>query len=95
MVSARPVIAVAAVCSLGFWFIEIDRAFGLPAHPLLIHAPLVFVPILGLAALALAANSGWFDRHGVLRGRVRRGDSDLHAAGRRSRRGVSGGPGTG
>ena len=41
--------------SLGFWFIEIERAFGLPAHPLLIHVPLVFVPILGLAALAVAA----------------------------------------
>ncbi len=41
--------------SLGLWFVEIDSAFGLPAHPLLLHVPVVFVPILTLAALALAA----------------------------------------
>ena len=53
--NVRPLIAVAAVLSLVFWFIEIDRAFDLPAHPLLIHVPLVFIPLLGLAAIAAAA----------------------------------------
>jgi hypothetical protein len=57
--SARPIIAVAAVLALVFWFIEIDRAFDLPAHPLLIHVPLVFIPLLGLAAIAVAVT----DRH--------------------------------
>ena len=38
-----------------FWFIEIERAFDLPAHPLLIHVPLVFIPLLGLAAIAVVA----------------------------------------
>jgi hypothetical protein len=64
--STRPpwetIVAVAAVLSLGFWFIEIERAVGLPAHPLLIHVPLVFIPILGLATLALAANDSWLER---------------------------------
>ena len=50
-----PIIAGAAVFALVFWFIEIERAFDLPAHPLLIHVPLVFIPLLGLAAIAVAA----------------------------------------
>jgi hypothetical protein len=57
--NARPIIAAAAVLALVFWFIEIDRAFDLPAHPLLIHVPLVFIPLLGPAAIAVAAT----DRH--------------------------------
>lgn len=55
----QPIIAVAAVLSLGFWFVEIERAFGLPAHPLLVHVPLVFIPILGLAVLAVAVSGRW------------------------------------
>src|SRR5918997_43041 len=55
----QPIIAVAAVLSLAFWFIELERAFGLPAHPLLVHVPLVFIPVLGLAALAVAATGRW------------------------------------
>jgi uncharacterized membrane protein len=50
-----PIIAGAAVLALVFWFIEIERAFDLPAHPLLVHVPLVFIPLLGLAAIAVAA----------------------------------------
>ena len=57
--NTRPIITAAAVLSLVFWFIEIDRAFELPAHPLLVHVPLVFIPLLGLAAIAVAA----IDRH--------------------------------
>jgi hypothetical protein len=34
--------------------VEIHRAFGLPAHPLLIHVPVIFIPRLGLAVLATA-----------------------------------------
>jgi uncharacterized membrane protein len=50
----RALIAI-AIASLGLWWVEIDNAFGLPAHPLFLHVPVVFVPILALAALALAA----------------------------------------
>jgi predicted membrane protein DUF2231 len=68
--SQRPpwetIVAVAAVVSLALWPVEINRAFGLPAHPLIIHVPVVFVPILGLAVLAVACNARWLDRFGLL-----------------------------
>jgi uncharacterized membrane protein len=47
-------IAAAAVLSLALWPVEIHRAFGLPAHPLIIHVPVVFIPILGIAVIATA-----------------------------------------
>jgi hypothetical protein len=59
------IVAVAAVVSLALWPVEIHRAFGLPAHPLFIHVPVVFVPILGLVVLAVAFNAAWFDRFGL------------------------------
>jgi uncharacterized membrane protein len=48
------IVAAAALLSLALWPVEIDRAFGLPAHPLIIHVPVIFVPILGLAVIATA-----------------------------------------
>ncbi len=50
----EPIVAVVAVVSLALWPVEIHRAFGLPAHPLLIHVPVIFIPILGLIAIGLA-----------------------------------------
>lgn len=60
------IVAVAALVSLALWPIEINRAFGLPAHPLIIHVPVVFIPILGLVVLAAMFKFGWFERYGVL-----------------------------
>jgi hypothetical protein len=60
------IVAVAALLSLALWPVEIDRAFGLPAHPLIIHVPVIFIPILGLAVLAVAVDFRWFERYGVL-----------------------------
>jgi hypothetical protein len=60
------IVAVAAVVSLVLWPVEIHRAFGLPAHPLIIHVPVIFVPLLGLAVLAVAFNFRWFERFGLL-----------------------------
>ena len=40
-----------------------DTFFGLPAHPLLVHLPIVLVPILTLATLALAINKDWRNRY--------------------------------
>jgi hypothetical protein len=62
------IVAAAALVSLVLWPVEIHRAFGLPAHPLIIHVPVIFVPILGLAALAAAARPAILARHGVLLG---------------------------
>jgi uncharacterized membrane protein len=58
-------IAVAAVVSLALWPVQIDTAFGLPAHPLILHVPVVFVPLLGLAAIGAAATTRLRDRHHV------------------------------
>jgi len=60
------IVAVAAVVTLALWPVQIHRAFELPAHPLIIHVPVVFIPILGLAALAAMFNFRWFERYGVL-----------------------------
>lgn len=44
---------------------EVDTFFGLPAHPLLVHIPIVLIPILGLATIALAVNKDWRERYSV------------------------------
>jgi uncharacterized membrane protein len=57
------VIAAAGLLSLALWPVEIHSAFGLPAHPLIIHVPVVFVPILGLAVIATAIWPARLERH--------------------------------
>jgi hypothetical protein len=44
---------------------EIDKVFGLPAHPLIVHAPLVLIPFTALALLALALKPHWRERWGL------------------------------
>jgi hypothetical protein len=53
------------VLSLALFFVELDRAFGLPAHPLLLHIPVVLIPILGLTLLVFAARPAWFERYAL------------------------------
>jgi uncharacterized membrane protein len=36
-----------------------DKLFDLPAHPLLIHAPIVLLPIAAIATVVLAAKPAW------------------------------------
>jgi uncharacterized membrane protein len=43
---------------------EIDELFGLPAHPLLVHLPVVLVPIAALLAVVFAFRPAWLDRFG-------------------------------
>jgi hypothetical protein len=57
-----------AVLSLGLIPVEIHSAFGMPAHPLIIHLPVILVPLVGLAALALTARPAWIDRWGIATG---------------------------
>ena len=33
---------------------EITTLFGLPAHPLLVHIPIVLLPLVGIGAIAIA-----------------------------------------
>lgn len=56
------------VLSLALIPVQIHRAFGLPAHPLIIHLPVILVPLVGLAALALVARPAWMERWGVVTG---------------------------
>ena len=45
---------------------ELDKLFGLPAHPLLVHLPVVLIPLasIGLVAIAVSASLrqrlGWY-----------------------------------
>lgn len=41
---------------------EIDQVLGLPAHPLLVHAPLVLIPLVLAAALVLLVRPAWRER---------------------------------
>lgn len=44
---------------------ELDKIFGLPAHPLLLHIPIVLIPLLGLLAIAMAVRPTWRARLAV------------------------------
>jgi len=43
---------------------ELTTLFGLPAHPLLVHLPVVMVPLAGVLAVVLALRPTWLDRFG-------------------------------
>jgi uncharacterized membrane protein len=64
------VLLALTVLSLALIPVEIHRAFGLPAHPLLLHVPVILVPLAGLGALALVLRPAWIERHGPLVGIV-------------------------
>lgn len=44
---------------------EINNLFGLPAHPLLVHAPIVLVPLCFIAAILMAVKAEWRQRFGI------------------------------
>ena len=44
---------------------EINNLFGLPAHPLLVHAPIVLVPLCCIAAIFMAIKPEWRRRYGI------------------------------
>ena len=43
---------------------ELSTLFGLPAHPLLVHIPVVLVPLAALIAMVFALRAEWLDRFG-------------------------------
>jgi uncharacterized membrane protein len=45
--------------------LQIDRAFGLPAHPLIVHVPVVLIPLLVIATVAIVARPAWRERFGI------------------------------
>lgn len=38
---------------------DIGKIFGLPAHPLLVHIPVVLIPLAGIGAIWIAVSSKW------------------------------------
>ncbi|MCB0957256.1 MAG: DUF2231 domain-containing protein [Ilumatobacteraceae bacterium] len=43
---------------------ELSTLFGLPAHPLLVHIPVVLVPLAAVIAVVFAIRADWLDRFG-------------------------------
>jgi uncharacterized membrane protein len=46
--------------------VEIRTLFGLPAHPLLVHVPIVLLPLVGVGAIAIVLSAQARERFGVL-----------------------------
>jgi hypothetical protein len=61
-------LAVTVVAAAALLTVEISRAFGLPAHPLLLHMPVVLIPILTLIVIALAVRPVWRLQYGLAAG---------------------------
>jgi uncharacterized membrane protein len=45
---------------------DLNEIGGLPAHPLLLHVPVVLIPILSGATIALMVRPGWRRRYGLV-----------------------------
>ena len=43
---------------------ELETLFGLPAHPLMVHLPVVLIPLAGVIAVVLAFKPAWLDKVG-------------------------------
>lgn len=43
---------------------ELEKLFGLPAHPLLVHLPVVLLPLAGIIAVVFAVKPNLFDKYG-------------------------------
>ena len=43
---------------------ELEKLFGLPAHPLVVHLPIVLIPLAAVGAVAIAVHPPWRARLG-------------------------------
>lgn len=43
---------------------ELDTLAGLPAHPLLVHVPVVMLPLAAIGAVLIALRQSWLERFG-------------------------------
>jgi Predicted membrane protein (DUF2231) len=44
--------------------VELEKIFGLPAHPLLVHAPVMLIPLCAIGAIWIAVSPTWRHRIG-------------------------------
>lgn len=58
-------LAIGFVLALGASAFELKTLTGLPAHPLLLHIPVIFAPLLGIAAIAFTVKPEWRKRYGI------------------------------
>jgi hypothetical protein len=64
-------LAVLALLTFALIPIQINTIYsGLPAHPLLLHVPVILIPVAGIGALVLVARPRLFARHGLWIGLV-------------------------
>lgn len=65
------VLAGLAVLSLALIPIHITTIYsGLPAHPLLLHIPVILIPVAAVGALVFAVYPRWIPRYGIALGLV-------------------------
>jgi hypothetical protein len=43
---------------------ELEKIFGLPAHPLLVHIPVALIPLCAVGAVMMVASASWRQRIG-------------------------------
>lgn len=63
-----PLLVVTVVAAAALMPVEPSRAFGLPAHALLLHVPVVLIPILAAAVIVFAVRPAWRRRYGLATG---------------------------
>jgi uncharacterized membrane protein YhdT len=59
---------VGFVVALLLNFVELENITGLPAHPLLLHMPVIFIPLLAVAAVVFAVKPDWRRRFSIAYG---------------------------
>jgi hypothetical protein len=55
----------AFIVALLFNFVELNTLNGLPAHPLLLHTAVIFIPTLAVAAIVFALKPSWRLQYGL------------------------------
>lgn len=61
-------LTVAFLVAVALNGLELGTALGLPAHPLLVHVPVVLGPLLAIAVIAFAVRPELIDRYGIVAG---------------------------
>lgn len=59
-------LAAGYVVCFALMAVELDKLFGLPAHPLLVHPPVILVPALVVMSIAMLARPDWRRRYGIV-----------------------------
>ena len=47
---------------LAGFLMAMNNLFGIPAHPLLVHLPVVGIPVLAMLAVAMIVKPGWREK---------------------------------